>query len=396
MKKLTLLLLLTVLSICAGNTKAEELPSFVQYARSVQDKAAAGDANAKGIVADLMVSMYLPGGNRNGTFLAMEASSKGSPIGKYVLGCSCYDGLYDKVDKVRGSALVQEALPGIQAMAENGDLYAQTVMGWIRLQGQAGTQKDEAAGVAWLQKAADSGFAPAELAMFKCYFAGQGVAEDKQVAMKWLEKACVGGDPEARLLARNHVDFLGYRVTENVRSPLNPRDKICVAAYFRCPRFPRTVFSVLLLIGNVPPSPEGSSCTVDYVEGMASNEYTGIPIYQTAIESKSIDVRNPMRIGFPLSKTVYLYDDAPCLYYGPQTRARSVFDVLFEDYPKFHEWALKAHEINPVPFTKSISPDTVFKWSDSQATISICRTDVGERYADAFVTLGPEVDQVKE
>ena len=407
--KTTILILITILGLCIGVTKAEELPPFVQYCNSIAAKSDAGDADAMGIVADMSFDRIFPGGTSRAATMAQRSADKGSPIGKYSVGCYYYNTAKAvKSSTAHGTECVKEALPGIKVLANNGNMYAQTILGWVYLFGQAGLPKDEAKGIAELLKAANNGFAPAQWTLTSCYADGIGVAVDLDIAKSWLKKAAEAGHPTAELTYKNVGKYLGYRVLPVVpvrvfvggvtMKDLNPPNKRCVAAYFQVPRFPFRVFSVMLLIGNVPPSPEGSSCTVDHVEGLAYNDDTDISISQNRVENVNL-TDDRMRLGPLVNGTtgpVCMYDTPPHLFYGEDTWPTSIFDAFHADYPKFVEWTKKAHELNPEPFIKKMTDNTTFIWKDSQAYMRVLGMEVKEDQAAGLVSMGKEIELVKQ
>ena len=57
---------------------------------------------------------------------------------------------------------------------------------------------DPVRAVEWYRKAAEQGLAKAQHNLAVCYLYGEGVPEDRDEAIKWLEKAVCGGSRKAR------------------------------------------------------------------------------------------------------------------------------------------------------------------------------------------------------
>jgi TPR repeat protein len=62
-----------------------------------------------------------------------------------------------------------------------------------------GVPQDKAEAAKWLQKAAEQGYAEAQLSLGKLYASGEGVPRDQEEANKWLQKAAEQGDVNDRL-----------------------------------------------------------------------------------------------------------------------------------------------------------------------------------------------------
>jgi len=60
------------------------------------------------------------------------------------------------------------------------------------------TQRNEADGLAWMRKAADQGYAPAQRQLGAFYEQGRGVPADRAEASKWYALAADKGDEAAR------------------------------------------------------------------------------------------------------------------------------------------------------------------------------------------------------
>lgn len=78
------------------------------------------------------------------------------------------------------------------AQAKSGDLNAQAALGAMYIE-----KKDYKQGVYWCQKAADQGDATAQFLLGDCYYKGNGVAKDLDMAKHWLKKAAAQGSDNA-------------------------------------------------------------------------------------------------------------------------------------------------------------------------------------------------------
>ena len=76
----------------------------------------------------------------------------------------------------------------MSALAEQGDVRAQTSLGGMYYNGQ-GVQQDYAEATKWLRKAAERGYAPAQAYLGIMYWNGQGVPRDAVLAYMWLNLA---------------------------------------------------------------------------------------------------------------------------------------------------------------------------------------------------------------
>jgi S1-C subfamily serine protease len=91
------------------------------------------------------------------------------------------------------SADFQEA----KALAEKGDVYAQSMLGYYYASGE-GVPKDMAEAVRWWGDAAEHGESTAQSSLGRAYLIGDGIPEDFVAAVKWLTKAAQQGDSDAQ------------------------------------------------------------------------------------------------------------------------------------------------------------------------------------------------------
>jgi TPR repeat protein/tRNA A-37 threonylcarbamoyl transferase component Bud32 len=99
------------------------------------------------------------------------------------------------LDKKVSKELKQNAFIQIKKVAELGNVDAQLVLGGCLLNGE-GVAEDKVEAVRWLRKAAQQGNADAQYCLGEYYFGREGV-EDKVEAVRWFKKAGSHGNDEA-------------------------------------------------------------------------------------------------------------------------------------------------------------------------------------------------------
>jgi TPR repeat protein len=214
--------------------------SFSEYCKSIQTKANSGDPDALGVMADMTIDNYFPGGIDRALKLAKESSSKGSPIGQYSLAVLTSDS-----NPESGHQLVEKALPSLELKAESGDHYSQCIIGCVYLFGQAGIEKDLSKGIRSVQKAAKENFPPALYILSLCYSKGMGVLQDDKKSNEYLIRSAEKGDTRAMFqLACSISEQAGYgrlSIDENKRleaislykkvweTNKSPKAAICIA-----------------------------------------------------------------------------------------------------------------------------------------------------------------------
>ena len=80
------------------------------------------------------------------------------------------------------------ARPRLQALADRGSAVAETLLGVMAAKGE-GRPRDPASAVALWLRAANRGYAPAQLALAKALARGSGVATDREAAWLWARLA---------------------------------------------------------------------------------------------------------------------------------------------------------------------------------------------------------------
>jgi uncharacterized protein len=89
------------------------------------------------------------------------------------------------------------ALSNLRPLAEDGDAYAQYVLGVMYAMGQGVTRNDDIAIVLY-RKSANQGNADAQFAMGKMYKNARGVTRDYEQAVGWFKKAQKQGHKKAK------------------------------------------------------------------------------------------------------------------------------------------------------------------------------------------------------
>lgn len=89
------------------------------------------------------------------------------------------------------------ALKQIKALAEQGNVIAQSEIGTIYALGEEVVQ-DYAQAAYWRRKAAEQGNAVAQRNLGTMYAIGQGVPQDYAQAIMWIRKAADQGDADAQ------------------------------------------------------------------------------------------------------------------------------------------------------------------------------------------------------
>jgi TPR repeat protein len=104
-------------------------------------------------------------------------------------------GYFDKTDDA-----VLWIVEPIKSNARNGDPEAQQAIGvWLE-RGLFGAKTNVAEAVKWYRRAADRGFAYAQVLLGNSYCAGRGVPKDEEEGARWYRKAADQGDSEGQLM----------------------------------------------------------------------------------------------------------------------------------------------------------------------------------------------------
>ncbi len=90
----------------------------------------------------------------------------------------------------------EAAFKEIKLLAEQGNTYAQRMLGVMYKEGQ-GVPQDYTEAVIWFRKSAEQGNATAQSNLGTMYVKGQGVPIDYAMAYKWYNLAAAQGDKDA-------------------------------------------------------------------------------------------------------------------------------------------------------------------------------------------------------
>lgn len=85
----------------------------------------------------------------------------------------------------------------LMSAAENGDADSQVELGICYYKGE-GVEQDKVVAVQWFRKAAEQNDADAQYRLGRCYYNGNGVDKDLAEAMKWYRKAAENGHNDAK------------------------------------------------------------------------------------------------------------------------------------------------------------------------------------------------------
>lgn len=94
-----------------------------------------------------------------------------------------------------------------QGLADDGSAVGETMLGTMYARGQ-GVRRDPGAAAAYWCRAANRGYAPAQLAFARALARGDGVAVDRAAAWRWLRLAEQRGDPRVAAAARREAAVL--------------------------------------------------------------------------------------------------------------------------------------------------------------------------------------------
>ena len=99
---------------------------------------------------------------------------------------------------------------GLRELAEDGNAGAQTELGERYNSGSTGVDRNYTEAVVWFQRAAEQGFPPAQAAVGRAYYYGQGVPQDNRAALTWYRLAAEQGYAPAQFrLGSVHANGVG-------------------------------------------------------------------------------------------------------------------------------------------------------------------------------------------
>lgn len=134
-------------------------------------------------------------------------AKRGDADAQFELGLRMITGQDMKKDEAAGLQWMEKA-------ANQKHLRAQFVMGSLFEDG-VGVKKDESKAVDWYRKSADNGFAPAQFAMAMAYDLGRGIKQDPAKATEWLQKAADQNHPQSQTALAAKLER-GVGVSKNV------------------------------------------------------------------------------------------------------------------------------------------------------------------------------------
>lgn len=118
----------------------------------------------------------------------------------------------DLLNPDRGAQMVREAADqGLPEALFDLGVYYQT--------GKGGVSKDLKLGFTYLKKAADQGYAPAQLQIAEAYFEGFGVPKDEKAAVKITQLACENGSLTAKYNMGIYYKY-GKGIEKNIKSAI--------------------------------------------------------------------------------------------------------------------------------------------------------------------------------
>jgi len=141
-----------------------------------------GHAGSQAAVARLLFDSNDPAEVARGEAYARRAAAQGHDGAKLALGRHLTGGGHGPEATAEGLALLRTA-------ADDGNVWAQSDLGDLLLEGNAGVPRDPEAGLAYLRQAAQNGHAGAMLTYARALMAGDGVERDTDEGIYWLRQA---------------------------------------------------------------------------------------------------------------------------------------------------------------------------------------------------------------
>ena len=134
---------------------------------------------------------------------AMELYKKGEAEGdvrcSFGLARLFFNGQGIEKDEEKANGIFAKVFETIQTLAENGDMFAQKIMGHYYYYGHFVEKNDEKA-IKWYEKSADQGDANAQFILACMYYSGEGVEQSYENAFFWYKKVAERGDLDAQLI----------------------------------------------------------------------------------------------------------------------------------------------------------------------------------------------------
>lgn len=164
-------------------------------------------ANGKGVMA-------LPSAAGDAADKAAAAADL-TPFDQMALG-TLYEGeLLGKADTFKAEVLFKQAAGGIKALADEGNVQAQKLLGDLYLDGKGSLSKDYAKAMEAYLAAAEEGYAPAQAQLGYMYQNALGVEADYNEAMEWNNRAAQQGNAQGQAQI-GYLYHMGLGVTQNL------------------------------------------------------------------------------------------------------------------------------------------------------------------------------------
>lgn len=109
---------------------------------------------------------------------------------------------------------------GFRALADEGSAVGETMLGLMHARAQGG-RRDPAAAAACFYRAAQRGYAPAQLAFAQALARGDGIGRDARAALVWARLAAARGDARVAAAAAAEIAALaayGTRATPDTEN----------------------------------------------------------------------------------------------------------------------------------------------------------------------------------
>lgn len=118
-------------------------------------------------------------------------------------------------EKAKAAQLCTEAMDGIKALAEKGNVIALKLMGDYYFGALGGEAQDYEKAMEYYMQAADYDYAPAQAQIALMYQDGCGVEVDYAMAMEWNNRAAQQGNPQGQAQI-GYLYHMGLGVTQNL------------------------------------------------------------------------------------------------------------------------------------------------------------------------------------
>lgn len=119
--------------------------------------------------------------------LISDAADKGDKTAKIILGRMCFEGRCTEKDPQKAISILNEVSDDHRAQ------YSLAIM-YLDADSEVFSMRE---GIKFLKSSAENGFASAQLELGRCYYSGNGVDQDKELALHWFKKAADQNDDEA-------------------------------------------------------------------------------------------------------------------------------------------------------------------------------------------------------